>query len=111
MAILFLHAANETVLAFINHFPLFAIMLRVKDPGRLPGGLQLTVTPGGNLLLQNRPISFGDIFGVFLRIWQRLVWHYSPQGLFMKAARGQLVRPISGSRLRSASQIDDKKNV
>ncbi|KAI3630784.1 hypothetical protein MIR68_012219 [Amoeboaphelidium protococcarum] len=26
-------------LAFLNHFPLFALMLRVKDPSRLPGGI------------------------------------------------------------------------
>lgn len=26
-------------LAFMNHFPLFALVLRVKDPWRLPGGL------------------------------------------------------------------------
>lgn len=27
----------ETALAFMNHFPLFAVMLRCKDPARLPG--------------------------------------------------------------------------
>lgn len=27
----------EALLAFFNHFPLFAIMLRIKDPDRLPG--------------------------------------------------------------------------
>jgi phosphatidylinositol glycan class Q protein len=39
--VLLLHAAIETLLAFMNHFPLFALMLRVKDPWRLPGA-----TPG-----------------------------------------------------------------
>lgn len=28
------------MLAFMNHFPLFAVMLRLKDPARLPGGVQ-----------------------------------------------------------------------
>lgn len=32
-----LHACMETQLAFMNHFPLFALMLRAKDPWRLPG--------------------------------------------------------------------------
>jgi phosphatidylinositol glycan class Q protein len=32
-----MQAGLETILAFINHFPLFALMLRVKDPWRLPG--------------------------------------------------------------------------
>jgi len=35
----------ETLLACLNHFPLFAIMLRLKDPDRLPGGLRLEVCP------------------------------------------------------------------
>jgi len=31
------YASLETALAFMNHFPLFALMLRVKDPQRTPG--------------------------------------------------------------------------
>jgi hypothetical protein len=37
VGIIFSQAIMETLLAFFNHFPLFAIMLRIKDPGRLPG--------------------------------------------------------------------------
>lgn len=37
MAIITLKAVFDTMLSCLNHFPLFAIMLRVKDPGRLPG--------------------------------------------------------------------------
>lgn len=43
LAIILIHAALEAVLAFLNHFPLFSLMLRVKDPDRLPGGLQFSV--------------------------------------------------------------------
>ena len=32
-----LYASLETLLAFVNHFPLFALVLRAKDPRRLPG--------------------------------------------------------------------------
>lgn len=32
-------AGLEMGLACLNHFPLFAVMLRLKDPGRLPGGI------------------------------------------------------------------------
>jgi len=31
------YASLETALAFMNHFPLFALMLRAKDPQRSPG--------------------------------------------------------------------------
>ena len=37
MTIITLKAILDTLLAFLNHFPLFALMLRVKDPWRLPG--------------------------------------------------------------------------
>ncbi|KAK4166575.1 N-acetylglucosaminyl transferase component-domain-containing protein [Cladorrhinum sp. PSN259] len=37
MAIISLKAGFDTILSFLNHFPLFALMLRIKDPGRLPG--------------------------------------------------------------------------
>ena len=37
MAIIVLKAALDTALACLNHFPLFALMLRFKDSGRLPG--------------------------------------------------------------------------
>lgn len=37
VAIILLKAALDTLLACLNHFPLFALMLRVKDSRRLPG--------------------------------------------------------------------------
>jgi N-acetylglucosaminyl transferase component (Gpi1) len=37
MAIISLKAALDTLLACLNHFPLFALMLRIKDSQRLPG--------------------------------------------------------------------------
>lgn len=37
MAIISLKAGLDTCLAFLNHFPLFALMLRLKDSRRLPG--------------------------------------------------------------------------
>lgn len=39
MVIISLKAALDTLLACLNHFPLFALMLRVKDSRRLPGGI------------------------------------------------------------------------
>ncbi|CAE7168539.1 unnamed protein product [Rhizoctonia solani] len=41
LGIIGMQACLETILAFLNHFPLFALMLRVKDPARLPGGIEL----------------------------------------------------------------------
>lgn len=43
MAIIMLKAGLETMLACLNHFPLFALMLRVKDSKRLPGGIRFNL--------------------------------------------------------------------
>jgi hypothetical protein len=40
MLIISMKAAFDTCLAFLNHFPLFALMLRAKDSQRLPGGIR-----------------------------------------------------------------------
>ena len=40
MAIIALKAGLDTWLACLNHFPLFALMLRAKDARRLPGGIR-----------------------------------------------------------------------
>lgn len=48
MAIISLKATLDTCLAFLNHFPLFALMLRIKDADRLPGNFFF-------LVLQNFP--------------------------------------------------------
>lgn len=45
MIIISLKATLDTCLAFLNHFPLFAVMLRVKDPGRLPGETLQSLDP------------------------------------------------------------------
>lgn len=36
---MFAYAVSDLLLAVINEFPLFALLLRVKDPYRLPGEL------------------------------------------------------------------------
>lgn len=48
MLIISLKAALDTCLAFLNHFPLFALMLRVKDSSRLPGGIRFELREEAN---------------------------------------------------------------
>lgn len=40
MIIIAIKAGLETMLACLNHFPLFALMLRIKDAKRLPGSIR-----------------------------------------------------------------------
>jgi phosphatidylinositol N-acetylglucosaminyltransferase subunit Q len=50
MAIISLKAVFDTMLSCLNHFPLFALMLRIKDPRRLPGQYPLFYLIGHNKL-------------------------------------------------------------
>ena len=45
MTIISLQAVLDTCLACLNHFPLFALMLRLKDSKRLPGGIHFALYP------------------------------------------------------------------
>lgn len=40
MVIISMKAGFDTLLSCLNHFPLFALMLRIKDSRRLPGGIR-----------------------------------------------------------------------
>jgi phosphatidylinositol glycan class Q protein len=53
MAIISLKATLDTMLACLNHFPLFALMLRIKDSRRLPGK-STVVSPLVLLLIYER---------------------------------------------------------
>lgn len=67
-----MHAGMEAGLGFMNHFPLFAVMLRLKDSRRLPGGLRFAVEDpvggaggqeeGLRLRMTNHPIHLAGIF-------------------------------------------------
>lgn len=79
----------QTGLAFLNHLPLFALMLRIKESDRLPGGVELksinVKTIENPFLcsyyeLKNTPLSIGAIFHGYnghlqaIRNLPRLVW-------------------------------------
>jgi phosphatidylinositol glycan class Q protein len=40
-------AMGETAVALLNTFPLFAVMLRIKEPSRIPGGIRFTLQATG----------------------------------------------------------------
>ncbi|KAI9332725.1 N-acetylglucosaminyl transferase component-domain-containing protein [Zopfochytrium polystomum] len=49
VAVLSIQSVIEIALAILNHFPLFAIMLRFKDPHRLPSGVQFQLLSDSKL--------------------------------------------------------------
>jgi phosphatidylinositol glycan class Q protein len=70
MAIITLKAVLDTLLACLNHFPLFALMLRFKDSRRLPGGIQfgLQTSPSRFPTTEQKNDSAPTSF-IHLKVW------------------------------------------
>ncbi|KAL4884656.1 muts domain V-domain-containing protein [Aspergillus karnatakaensis] len=114
MLIISLKAALDTWLAFLNHFPLFALMLRVKDSRRLPGGIRFEIgeeldnTSTLNLNstihyihLESIPLTLRAMFDQYFQLGHRLRKHYlSPRVIFCLFT-GRFVPPIHRRNLYS----------
>lgn len=116
MAIISLKAALDTCLACLNHFPLFALMLRLKDSRRLPGGIHFelrdthdavspseTPVPGStsHIYLKSVPLSLRAMFDQYFQLGHRIRKHYlSPRVIFCLAT-GRFVPPIHRKNLYS----------
>ncbi|KAJ7575968.1 N-acetylglucosaminyl transferase component-domain-containing protein [Mycena floridula] len=94
-----IHACMETQLAFMNHFPLFALMLRAKDPWRLPGGIYFERQEAG-LVVKNQPVPFSSIFFQYVQLWSRLAAHYNPIRLLRCLLTGEFLAPIPRYSIR-----------
>ncbi|KAH8727078.1 N-acetylglucosaminyl transferase component-domain-containing protein [Phaeosphaeriaceae sp. PMI808] len=119
VAVITLKAALEIGLACLNHFPLFAVMLRIKDPGRLPGGISFELqdisqqsltlshtstspsTPTAYINLRSVPLSLRAMFNPYFELGGRLRKHYLSPGVFLSLASGQFVPPIQRRTLYS----------
>ncbi|KAK7045950.1 pig-Q [Paramarasmius palmivorus] len=95
-------ATLETQLAFMNHFPLFALMLRVKDPWRLPGGVYFSHSADKEtvLILKNQPVPLSNIFFQYIQLWSRLASHYNPLRLLKCVFAGAFLSPIPRYEIR-----------
>lgn len=60
MAIITLKAILDTLLSCLNHFPLFALMLRFKDSRRLPGGIRFELQRDTQKILNGNTKDGGD---------------------------------------------------
>ncbi|KAI8869300.1 Gpi1-domain-containing protein [Ramicandelaber brevisporus] len=110
IAIIALHGLIKTVLALLNHFPLFAIVIRLKDARRFPGGIRIQLLGKNNnnndtvankngphvqhLRLESTPLEFGRVFFQYFKLWQTLSMQYFSIDLVRKVIVGQIVHPI-----------------
>jgi len=100
LTIIMLHAAFDTASALLNHFPLFALMLRVKDPLRIPGRIMFVRSLCGALLLQNESAALSFIFRHYALLANQLIWHYHPMRLIRLLLYGIVIEPIKRALIR-----------
>ncbi|KAI0179671.1 Gpi1-domain-containing protein [Hypoxylon sp. FL1284] len=120
MVIISLKAIFDTLLSCLNHFPLFALMLRAKDPKRLPGGIRFELRdtpdrlsinstspspspsqPTSVIYLKPIPLAFTAMFHQYFQMGNRIRKHYlSPRVLFCLFT-GRFVPPIHRKALYS----------
>ncbi|TKA75329.1 hypothetical protein B0A49_03613 [Cryomyces minteri] len=115
MAIITLKAVLDTLLACLNHFPLFALMLRIKDSRRLPGGIRFelqdtpstfaqqvpTCAPTAYISLKSVPLPFRAMFAQYFHLGNRIRKHYFVPHVFLCLVTGQFVPPIHRKNLYS----------
>ncbi|KAF2864250.1 Gpi1-domain-containing protein [Piedraia hortae CBS 480.64] len=96
MVIITLQALLDTALACLNYFPLFALMLRVKDPRRLPGGIRFELCPSVDSTVPTahvrlKPISLplSHIFAQYAQLGVSLRRHYLSAHVAKCLATGQ----------------------
>lgn len=120
LAIILVNAGLESCLACLNHFPLFAILLRIKDFKRVPGGIMFDVVqnPARNhtstsststttttgttstafVFLKPKPLPLSKMFYQFSLLSLRIRIHYLSFPVIVRLISGQFV-PIQRSKL------------
>ncbi|KAK3376742.1 Gpi1-domain-containing protein [Lasiosphaeria ovina] len=118
MAIILLKAVFDTMLSCLNHFPLFALMLRVKDPGRLPGGIRFELRDTQDLglldenvskrpsktsviYLKSIPLNFKAMFHQYFQMGNRIRKHYLSPRVVLCLLTGKFVPPLNRKNLYS----------
>ncbi|KIL60043.1 hypothetical protein M378DRAFT_14411 [Amanita muscaria Koide BX008] len=99
VAILLLFASLEILIAFLNHFPLFALVLRIKDPARIPGSMYFEVSTDDpqkpSLELKSQPLPLSVIFSQYIRLASFLATHYNPLRLLYQLFIGEYLAAMT----------------
>lgn len=119
MVIIMFKAVFDTMLSCLNHFPLFALMLRAKDPRRLPGGIRFELrdthyrhnvnspsissftSPTSIIHLKPIPLEFTAMFHQYFQMGNRLRKHYLSPSVLFCLVTGRFVPPIHRKNLYS----------
>ncbi|KAH9465329.1 hypothetical protein Pst134EA_013218 [Puccinia striiformis f. sp. tritici] len=96
--IVWVHGIIGTGLSLLNHFPLFVVMLRLKDSARLPSGVCFIPVHDHDVAmfkLQNVPVGLTWIFSDYISLWASLTSHYSPRLLLYHLCSGKPIAPLT----------------
>ncbi|KAI9208847.1 N-acetylglucosaminyl transferase component-domain-containing protein [Polychytrium aggregatum] len=104
VASVLLYSTVEIALAIINHFPLFALMLRVKDPQRLPSGIAFEIIDGDQvwfgsnehtfLRVKSMPASLSTIFYEYQYLLKRVFSYYLSRNILKALLTGRRIQRI-----------------
>lgn len=85
-------ALMNVALVLVNQFPLFALLLRVKDPARLPAGIVFKLdSRGGEPCIQNKPLSVSAIFAHYRTFWSSFMETHNPIRLLGNIMTGKVM--------------------
>ncbi|KAF5359237.1 hypothetical protein D9756_003157 [Leucocoprinus leucothites] len=102
--ILLLLASMEFLLTLVNHFPLFALMLSIKDTWRLPGGVYFRprafksrqgLAVHSSLVVENQVVPLSLLFFQYVELSGVLARHYNPLRLAWCLLKGEYLGAIS----------------
>ncbi|KAK9478513.1 N-acetylglucosaminyl transferase component-domain-containing protein [Lipomyces japonicus] len=103
LGIIVVNAILESALVLLNHFPLFAIMLRLKDPKRLPGGIKfeydnVPMPESSHVYINIRsiPLPVMTMFAQYFHLSKRIQRQYLSLRVISLLLSGQFV-PIQRS--------------
>ncbi|KAJ3330199.1 hypothetical protein HDU76_006216 [Blyttiomyces sp. JEL0837] len=105
VGVLSLQSLLEIFLAVLNHFPLFAITLRIKDPHRLPAGVAVKMErdvrsdafSGGSVVyfkMESVPIGMSAIFYQYLYLLNRVRSVYLSAQVTKSLIMGKKINPL-----------------
>lgn len=98
MTILIPELLLESLMALLNHFPLFVLLLRLKDPSRIPGGVSMEALGSKNrFALQNNPLTVSSMFRPYSLLMGMMAENYCSVATLKQILVG---RPITIKRYK-----------
>ncbi|KAI8390469.1 related to Phosphatidylinositol N-acetylglucosaminyltransferase subunit GPI1 [Nakaseomyces glabratus] len=84
----------QSLIALINHFPLFALLLRLKDPMRIPGGVYFTTSFNQDRIVMrmyNKPTQIGLMFRPYQALMRSLYKNYLSPAAVKHLIKGGII--------------------